>query len=144
MNRRARTRRRDAGYTVLEVLIVLGMIGLLMAVVAPRLIGQLGKAKSQTAEFQINNLKSAVNLFYIDLGRYPTEAEGLSALMTAPAGAERWAGPYMDSEAALTDPWERSYLYSIPQDGSKPFEIQSLGRDGSVGGEGEDRDLTST
>ena len=134
-------RRRNAGYTVFEVLIVLGMIALLTAVVAPQLIGQLGKVKSQSAELQMDNLKGALKLFYIDTGRYPTEAEGLSALMTAPTDAKRWSGPYMESDTALTDPWERPYLYTVPQDG-KPFEIKSLGRDGAVGGEGEDRDLS--
>ena len=143
MRSQGRKRRKNAGYTILEILIVLGMIALLTAVVAPRLIGQLGKAKSQTASLQINNLKSAVNLFYIDIGRYPTETEGLGALMAAPSGTDRWAGPYMDSDAALSDPWDRTYLYRIPEDG-KPFEIQSLGRDGAVGGEGEDRDLVSS
>ena len=133
-------RRRNAGYTVFEVLIVLGMIALLSAVVAPRLIGQLGKVKSQSAELQMDNLKGALKLFYIDTGRYPTEAEGLNALMTAPSGIKRWSGPYMESDAALTDPWERPYQYTVPQDG-QPFEIRSLGRDGAIGGEGEDRDL---
>lgn len=137
-----RKRRRTGGYTVLEVLIVLGIIALIGAVVAPRLIGYLGRAKSQTTVMQIDNLHSAVDLFFVDTGRYPTASEGLGALMERPRDTPRWDGPYLDSAEALTDPWQRAYLYAPAPDG-RSFEIRSLGRDGLEGGEGEDADLSN-
>ena len=133
---------RQSGITILEILVVLAIIALLASVVAPRVIGQLGKAKSETAELQIGNLMTAAQLFYIDTGRYPSESEGLSALMSAPTGAEGWNGPYLDSDTALRDPWGRDYIYETGQDGSGIL-IQTLGRDGSSGGNGEDADLSS-
>ncbi|MEL7092174.1 MAG: type II secretion system protein GspG, partial [Pseudomonadota bacterium] len=89
----------------------------------------------------IDNLASAVQLFYVDTGRYPTEAEGLSVLLSRPAGDNDWNGPYMPKEEALTDPWGRSYIYAPPQDDGT-FAIRSLGRDGTEGGSGEDADLS--
>ncbi|WP_299695279.1 type II secretion system major pseudopilin GspG [uncultured Tateyamaria sp.] len=128
------------GATILEVLIVLSIIALIAAVVGPRVIGYLGTAKSETADLQINNLASAVQLFYVDTGRYPTEAEGLSVLLTRPAGDTDWNGPYMPTAEALVDPWGRDYLYAPPADDDS-FGIRSLGRDGAEGGSGEDADL---
>lgn len=132
---------RRSGVTILEVLVVLSIIALIAAVVGPRLIGYLGKAKSETAELQIKQLGSALQLFYIDTGRYPAAAEGLAVLMQAPAGEADWNGPYLDSADALTDPWGRDYLYEPPKDGTN-FAVSSLGRDGAPGGNGEDRDLS--
>ena len=130
-----------SGATVLEVLVVLSIIALIAAVVGPRVIGYLGTAKSETAELQIDNLASALQLFYVDTGRYPSDAEGLSVLLTRPAGDAAWNGPYMPSAEALVDPWERDYLYEPPTtDGG--FSIRSLGRDGAVGGDGQDADLS--
>lgn len=130
-----------SGVTILEILVVLAIITLLASIVAPRVIGQLGKAKSQTAMLQIDNLTSAVQLFYIDTGRYPSEIEGQPALFSVPTGAEGWSGPYLDDENALSDPWGRDYIYST--EGAAGFRIQSFGRDGTTGGEGEDADLAS-
>lgn len=131
---------RKTGATILEVLIVLSIIALIAAVVGPRVIGYLGTAKAETADLQIKNLASAVQLFYVDTGRFPSEAEGLSVLLARPAGDAAWNGPYMPTEEALVDPWARDYLYEPPaNDGS--FSIRSLGRDGAVGGSGEDADL---
>lgn len=131
---------RKTGATILEVLIVLSIIALIAAVVGPRVIGYLGTAKSKTAQLQIKNLSNAAQLFYVDIGRYPSQAEGLSVLVTRPAGNEDWNGPYMASAEALVDPWGRDYLYGAP-DADRLFSIQSLGRDGAVGGSGEDADL---
>ena len=128
------------GATILEVLIVLSIIALIAAVIGPRVIGYLGTAKSETASLQIKNLGSAVQLFYVDTGRYPAEAEGLTALVTRPAGEAAWNGPYLQSAEALTDPWGRDYLYEPPS-GDASFAIRSLGRDGAEGGSGEDADL---
>ena len=133
---------RKSGVTILEILIVLTIIAMIAAVAGPRLIGYLGRAKTQTAELQIDQLKTAVQLFYIDTGRYPTTAEGLSVLMTAPAGMADWSGPYLSDAAALQDPWGRDYLYAEPSE-TEGVVVRSLGRDGNSGGTGEDRDLGS-
>ena len=133
--------KQDTGATILEVLIVLSIIALIAAVVGPRVVGYLGTAKSETAELQIDNLASAVQLFYVDTGRYPSEAEGLSVLLSRPAGDTDWNGPYMPKAEALTDPWGRAYIYAPPQDDGN-FAIRSLGRDGVEGGRGEDADLS--
>ncbi len=133
---------RQSGVTILEVLVVLAIIGLIAAVAGPRLIGYLGRAKSETAELQIAQIRSALQLFYIDMGRYPTEAEGLAVLMAGPAGETAWSGPYLEAEAALSDPWGRGYLYSAGADGAAPA-VTSLGRDGQRGGSGEDADVGS-
>lgn len=131
---------RRAGATILEVLIVLSIIAMIAAVVGPRLIGYLGQAKTETAALQIDQLRNAVQLFYIDAGRYPSGAEGLSVLFEAPAGVSRWNGPYLEAAEALIDPWGRDYLYEAPTDG-RDFRITSLGRDGVAGGSGEDADV---
>ena len=129
---------KNAGVTLLEILVVLAIITLLAALVGPRLMNQLGKAKSQAAKLQINNLNSALQLYYIDIGRFPSESEGLMALNSAPPGAQLWAGPYLKSDDAMNDPWNRPYLYE-PSDSS--VMLTSLGRDGQIGGVGEDTDI---
>lgn len=130
----------DAGLTILEVLIVLSIITLIAAVSAPRLIGYLGKAKSETASLQIKQLRNATDLFYIDTGRYPTDSEGLFVLVDAPSGLATWSGPYMANTEALMDPWGREYVYTEPSVSSE-YSISTLGRDGAKGGSGEDQDL---
>ena len=132
---------KRSGVTILEVLVVLSIIALISAVVGPRLVGYLGRAKSETAELQIKHLGDALKLFYIDTGRYPAAAEGLAVLMQAPAGEVSWNGPYLDNAGALADPWGRDYLYEPPKTGTA-FKVSSLGRDGTPGGSGEDRDLS--
>lgn len=135
---------KRAGVTILEMLVVLAIIAMLTAVAAPQVMSYLGRAKSQTAEIEIDTLRSALQLFYIDMGRYPTSAEGLAVLLQAPSDADTtWSGPYVDSDAALIDPWSRDYLYQPSEDTNDGFVIQSLGRDGNAGGTGEDRDLSS-
>lgn len=132
---------KDAGATLLEILVVLAIIALLAAVVGPRVVGYLSKAKSTTAELQLDNLKTAIELFYVDLGRYPSEQEGLQALMNRPTAAGDWAGPYLDAEDALQDPWGRDYVYRSPGQSERPFDVLTFGRDGVEGGDGEDADL---
>ncbi|HHI70482.1 MAG TPA: type II secretion system protein GspG [Rhodobacteraceae bacterium] len=134
-------RRRTAGITILEILVVLSIIAMIAAVAGPRLISYLGRAKSETAALQIKQLGSAVQLFYIDMGRYPTDSEGLAVLMQAPAGETAWKGPYMQTSEALKDPWGRDYQYTAPTEGGE-FGIVSFGRDGVQGGSGEDADLS--
>ncbi len=129
-----------SGITILEVLVVLAIIAMIAAVVGPRVVGYLGRAKTDTAALQINQINNALQLFYIDMGRFPAESEGLAALMLAPAGSADWAGPYLSSDEALSDPWGRDYLYEEAGDGADP-KVFSLGRDGARGGSGEDADI---
>ena len=142
MSKRKARLKRNAGVTILEVLIVLAIIALIAAVVGPRLIGYLGRARTETASLQIRQVDSAAQLFYIDVGRYPTRGEGLQVLMEAPLGTEGWAGPYLESPAALKDPWGRDYIIEERANGEKPL-ILSLGRDGVTGGTGEDADIAN-
>lgn len=129
------------GMTILEILVVLTIIALVTAVAGPRLIGYLGKAKSETAILQATQIKQAAQLFYIDVGRYPSEAEGLTVLFEAPSGEGSWSGPYLETKEALIDPWGRPYLYNAEAVG-QDFTIGSFGRDGAEGGTGEDADFT--
>ena len=132
----------QAGFTLLELLIVLGIIALIGALVGPQVLGYLGKAKSETAQVQIRNLESAVELYYLDVGDYPPERVGLAALVEAPADAQTWSGPYLKKRDGIVDPWGRPYEYRMPgQHGA--FDVFSLGRDGREAGDGEDGDVTS-
>ena len=134
-------RNRKAGMTLLEVMIVLTIIALIIGLAAPRLMETFGRAKSRTAAIEMENIKGAVQLYYIDTGRYPSEADGLQALLTAPPGTNNWLGPYLDGEGSLLDPWENRYIYRSPA-GDKPFEIVTYGRDGKAGGTREDSDIS--
>ncbi|MDP3457746.1 MAG: type II secretion system major pseudopilin GspG [Hyphomonas sp.] len=140
MQRDAPIRRAEAGFSLMELLVALVILALVMGIVAPRVIGYLSRAKSQTAEAQVKNIQGALDLFLIDVGRYPTENEGLKALIEAPAGAAGWAGPYLDEEVMPVDPWGKDYFYSSTDDGLR-VRVYSLGRDGAEGGTGEDADV---
>lgn len=130
------------GVTLLEVLVVLAIIALIIGLGAPRLMESFGRARSQAAEVALASLKGAVQLYYIDTGRYPSEAEGLVALLAAPAGVAGWRGPYIDGGEDLSDPWGRPFLYRSPGAQGQPFELWTLGRDGQPGGSGEDSDIS--
>lgn len=135
------TRRKDTGISLLEIMVALAIIALIVGLAAPRVMGSFGRAKTQAAEVQMHNLKGALQLYYIDVGQYPSEAEGLSALMEAPDGVADWQGPYLDDADDATDPWGREFVYRFPgQD--RVFDLLSFGRDGHPGGSGEDRDLS--
>jgi general secretion pathway protein G len=133
--------RRQAGFTLLELLIVVIILGLLAALVGPRLFGTLGKAKRQIAKTQIELLSGALDQFRLDVGRYPTTDEGLEALLAPPEGMERWNGPYLE-KGVPKDPWGRPYVYKSPGEHGE-YDIISLGLDGEPGGSGEDADITS-
>lgn len=134
-------RNRRSGLTLIEMMVVLAIIALIAGLAVPRLMSTFGRAKTQAAEVQLTNLKGALQLYYIDVGRYPAESEGLDALLTAPAGAEGWRGPYVDDQKDMTDPWNRPYLYRYPGS-SGPFDLMTYGRDGQAGGTGEDADIS--
>jgi general secretion pathway protein G len=138
---RRQSRNPRAGYTLTELLVVLVILGLLTALVAPRVLDQIGRAKSRAAAADVKSIAAALDLYRLDVGAYPDPALGLAALIKAPPGAANWAGPYLQKSTAPTDPWDRPYLYLLPADGL-PL-IETLGRDGKEGGDGEDADIKS-
>jgi len=139
--KRRRDRRCD-GFTLVEVLVVLAILTLLALIVVPQVIGYLGRAKTDTARIEIESLSSALDLYLLDVGKYPSQEEGLDALVQQPASVERWNGPYLRKPEAINDPWQRPYIYRIPGEHSQ-FDLYSLGADNAPGGEGEDRDVTN-
>ncbi len=134
--------RRRLGYTLTELLVVMAILALLTALLAPRLLNRLSDARAQTCAAQIRNLASAVGLFEYDVGRVPTEQEGLQALVEAPAGSAGWAGPYLDRDAIPVDPWGKPYLFELEASTGR-FRISSLGADGVKGGDGPNKDLSN-
>lgn len=133
---------REGGFTLVEILVVITIIGLIMGLVGPRVLTYLGESKSKAAAIQIQSLSSALDLYYLDMGRYPTSAEGLAALVRRPAGASSWNGPYLKNNAVPLDPWGRPYRYKAPGDHG-PYDIVSLGGDGQEGGTGPAADIKS-
>jgi general secretion pathway protein G len=119
---------------------VLGIIALIATIATPRVLGYLGSAKVEAAKTQIRNASSAMELFYLDMGRYPSSEEGLTALALAPAGIEDWNGPYLKGADKLVDPWGNAYVYELAKS-ANGFKLTSLGRDGRPGGEDQDADL---
>ena len=140
--RRRPRRRRQAGFTLVELLVVLIILGLIAAFAAPRVIKFVGGAKTDSAKIQIERLSGVLDLYRLQVGRYPNEDEGLNALMEQPADAPDWEGPYLKKADALIDPWRRPYIYRFPGEHGD-YDLYSLGADGEDGGEGEDRDLMS-
>ena len=138
-----RRRATRAGFTLLEMLVVLVIIGLIASLVGPRLFSRVDASKVQVAQTQTRMLRGAVETFRLDMGRLPTSEESLGALVKAPsddAGRNRWRGPYLD-EAVPPDPWAKGYEYSLPGRNGLPFALYSLGADGKPGGEGNDADV---
>lgn len=134
---------RRRGFTLLELLVVLGIIALLATLVAPKFIGQLSAAKPKVTKQQIANAQMAVEQFHLDVGRYPTTEEGLVALVEA-KGIEKWKGPYLAKKTVPKDGWDAPLQYRTPaSEGGYEFEVFSLGADKKVGGEGDNKDLYS-
>lgn len=129
------------GFTLVELLVVLVVLGLLIGIVAPRAIGYLGGARADTARIQMETLAAALDLYRLDMRKYPTTETGLKALVTAPAGAPRWRGPYLSKPELPLDPWDNAYVYQSPGPGGAPYRILSYGADGREGGEDEDADI---
>jgi general secretion pathway protein G len=136
--------RRRSGFTLLELVVVIIVLGLLAGLVAPQIIGRLSDAKSTTARTQIELLSVALDGYRLDNGGYPTTDQGLAALRdkpTRPPLPSNWRGPYLRKAVPL-DPWGRAYLYKAPgEKNAGAFDLESLGRDGKVGGDGEDADV---
>ncbi len=134
-------RRRQKGFTLVEILVVIIIIGLLAALVGPKLFGKVSAAKLKTAKAQIELFGTALDAYRLDVGKYPTTEEGLKALREKPSGAEAWKGPYLPKEIPM-DPWGRAYIYKSPGNFGD-YDLISLGLDGAEGGEGENQDVVS-
>jgi general secretion pathway protein G len=132
----------QAGFTLVELLVVLVILVLLASLVAPRVIGYLGSSRTKAAKVQIQSLSTALELYKVDTGRYPSTGEGLRALVEAPAGAASWNGPYLFKRDVPSDPWGRPYAYRSPGEHGA-FDIVSLGADNQPGGTGENEDITN-
>jgi general secretion pathway protein G len=133
--------RRPEGFTLIELLVVMIIIGLLASLVGPRLFSKVDKAKQQTAQAQIELLSTGLASFRLDVGRFPTEDEGLRSLIESPPGLEKWDGPYLSKEVPK-DPWANEYVYKFPGEHG-PYDLMSYGMDGALGGEGNDQDIVS-
>jgi general secretion pathway protein G len=134
--------RSEDGFTLVEMLVVITIIALIMALVGPRVLNYLTESKIKTTKIQIQSFGTALDLFYLDVGRYPTSAEGLSVLVQGNSGAGSWNGPYLKGGSVPNDPWGKPYVYRSPGEHG-PFDIVSYGADGQEGGAGPAADITS-
>ena len=135
-------RTRHRGMTLIEILVVLVLIGVVMGIVGSKFIGQGEEAKRKAAKIEINQIGNTLDLFKLEVGRYPTTSEGLQALITAPSGVANWNGPYWKNGTIPKDPWGNEYKYTSP--GAKgPYDIVSYGSDGKEGGDGPAKDITN-
>lgn len=142
MNRRQAMRRAARGMTLIEILVVLVLIGIVTGILAGNFLGKGEKAKADAAKIEINQIGQTLDLYKLEVGKYPTSQEGLQALITAPSGVSNWNGPYWKNGTIPKDPWGNEYKYTSP--GSKsPYEILSYGADGKEGGDGPNKDITN-
>ena len=132
---------RMGGFTLLELLVVMVIIGLLTAYVGPKFFSQIGKSEVKATRAQIDALEKALDQYRLDIGRYPTTEQGLEALMTRPGGELKWGGPYL-RKAVPNDPWGKAYVYRQPGEHGE-YDLLSLGKDGQPGGSGEAEDITN-
>jgi general secretion pathway protein G len=141
--RRRRARHGEAGFTLVEMLVVITIIGMIMALVGPRVLSYLSESRVKAAKIQIQSFGSALDLFYLDAGRFPSSAEGLTALIRPVSGVTAWNGPYLKGATVPNDPWGNAYVYRQPGEHGA-YEIRSLGSDGQEGGTGTASDLASS
>lgn len=134
--------RAQRGFTLLELLVVLVILGMLAALAGPRVMKYVSSAKSDTAQLQVEEFGAALDMYKLEVGRHPNTQEGLQALVEAPGGATNWNGPYLKKKTVPKDPWGADYIYASPGEHGA-FDLSSLGADGREGGEGEDRDIVS-
>lgn len=132
----------EKGFTLLELLVVLVILTLLVGLAGPMVVRQFAKAKSDTARVEVQRLVTDLEFFRVDVGRFPTEEEGLTALISPPENAPGWAGPYLPNADQINDPWNNEYAYTNCGDNQKVV-VSSLGADGVAGGSGENADITS-
>ena len=133
---------RARGFTLIELLVVLAILALLAGLVGPQVMKSLGESKSKTARLQIEDLGAALDLYRLDVGRYPSTTEGLSALVENPGNTDRWNGPYLKKRLVPKDPWAYDYYYRSPGEHGG-YDLYSLGADNAEGGDGENRDVAS-
>jgi general secretion pathway protein G len=134
--------RTETGFTLLELLVVLGIIAMLAGIVGPQVMKHMGESKTKAAKVQIEDLAATLDMYKLDLGSYPTSEQGLQALIESPDSSKRWNGPYLSKGKIPLDPWQNEYRYVSPGEHGR-FDIISLGADAKEGGEGEDRDIVS-
>ncbi len=134
---------RAKGFTLIEIIIVITIIGLVVAWAGNRIFGQGDKAKAGLAKARIQEISAQLDSYKLDTGRYPSTAEGLRALVTNPGNVTNWNGPYVRNADAVKDMWNNEMIYKSPGDANRPFELTSLGADGKEGGEGPNRDIHS-
>src|SRR5580693_6951250 len=139
---RARNHEQQAGFTLVEMLVVITIIGLIIGLVGPRVLGYLSESKVKAAKIQIESFSAALDLFYLDTGRYPAGNEGLAALVQPPASAGAWNGPYLKTGSVPADPWGHPYVYKVPGDHAA-YDIASYGPAGLEGGAGSTTIITS-
>ena len=133
--------RRPRGFTLLELLVVMVILGLLVGYVAPKYFSQVGKSETKTARAQIESLEKALDIYRLDTGHYPPTEVGLKALNTRPDNEPKWNGPYMKKDVPM-DPWGRPYIYKLPGEHGD-FDLFSLGKDGQPGGQADNVDVTN-
>lgn len=133
---------KSDGFSLLELMVVMAIIGLLVGLVGPALMNKLGGAKTDTAKTQISQLSTALNSYAIDMNKYPSSAEGLKALVEKQSSS-KWRGPYLQDGKLPKDPWDNDYIYKAPGDAGRKFDITSYGADGRAGGDGENADIHS-
>lgn len=141
-NKNLLSSKRQFGFTLIELLVVLAIIGLLAGLVGPQVMKHLGGAKTKTAQVQVEDLAGALDMYRLDVGRYPTTEQGLIALVEQPSDVKRWNGPYLRKETIPQDPWYNDYQYRSPGEHGK-FDLYTFGADEKEGGEGEDQDIVS-
>lgn len=135
------TPNRQSGFTLMELLVVMAIIALLVALIAPRLFGQVSSSQIKATKAQIELLSRALDSFRLDAGRYPTQSEGLMALIEKPQGAATWSGPYLGKRQIPKDPWGNNYIYARPPARGVDYDLYSLGSDGKPSGEGDAADI---
>ena len=138
-----RAQSAQCGFTLMELLAVIVIIGVLMATIGSRFLGQTEGAKASAAKVEMSQMLQALDLFKLEVGRYPSAQEGLEGLMKNPGGLANWNGPYLRKDN-IKDPWGNDYKYTTPGPNNTPFEIKSLGADGKEGGEGPNADITKS
>lgn len=141
---RVRGRSQDErGFTLMEMLVVLVIIGLIAAVAIPQVMRLLGSAKHKAAKIQLETLSHSLNFYQLDMDEYPTTEQGLNALWLPVAQSSSWSGPYVREERQLRDPWGHAFVYRVPGTGKRPFDLICLGADGKEGGSGDDADISA-
>ena len=140
---RNRGRTHNQGFSLIEIIVVITIIGVIVGWAATNIFGKQDQAQARIAKSKIVAMSGPLDIYKLDTGKYPTTQEGLRALLQAPPGVPNWNGPYVKNEAELKDPWRNDLIYRSPGSENRPYEIVSLGADGQEGGEGANKDLKS-